>query len=123
MFHRIFHPRVFQALLFLVAGSIIVMLHHEQTIWQWALAGRLGITFLTFPGRTLALDRSAPFRRFLQQGRVLALACRKGPRDFLARFFTAFFLNRVLQAAAHRPSLLWETEKRSRREWDGKLRG
>ena len=55
MFHLFTHA-FFKALLFLGAGSIIVMLHHEQDIWKMGgLAGRLGITFLTFMVGTLAL--------------------------------------------------------------------
>jgi uncharacterized membrane protein HdeD (DUF308 family) len=60
MFHLFTHA-FFKALLFLGAGSIIVMLHHEQNIWKMGgLAGRLGITFLTFMVGTLALATIYP---------------------------------------------------------------
>src|SRR5689334_11748112 len=48
MFHLFTHA-FFKALLFLAAGSIIVMLHHEQDIWKMGgLSRRLPITFFTF---------------------------------------------------------------------------
>ena len=48
MFHLFTHA-FFKALLFLGAGSVIVMLHHEQDIWKMGgLAERLPITFVTF---------------------------------------------------------------------------
>ena len=48
MFHLFTHA-FFKALLFLGAGSIIIMLHHEQNIWKMGgLARKLQLTFLTF---------------------------------------------------------------------------
>ncbi len=56
MFHLFTHA-FFKALLFLGAGSIIIMLHHEQNIWKMGgLARHLPITFLTFVVGALASD-------------------------------------------------------------------
>jgi len=39
MFHLTTHA-FFKALLFLSAGSVIIGMHHEQDIWQWATCAR-----------------------------------------------------------------------------------
>src|SRR5438477_8481019 len=89
MFHLFTHA-FFKALLFLGAGSIIVMLHHEQNIWKMGgLAGRLGITFLTFMIGTLALIGFPPFSGFFSKDAVLALAHEKNPAIFWLALFTA----------------------------------
>jgi len=55
MFHLFTHA-FFKALLFLAAGSVIVMLHHEQDIWKMGgLSRKLPITFITFVVGALAL--------------------------------------------------------------------
>src|SRR5213075_1782900 len=55
IFHLFTHA-FFKALLFLAAGSVIVMLHHEQNIWKMGgLSRNLPITFLTFVIGALAL--------------------------------------------------------------------
>jgi NADH-quinone oxidoreductase subunit L len=90
IFHLFTHA-FFKALLFLGAGSIIVMLHHEQDIWKMGgLAGRLGITFLTFMAGTLALIGFPPFSGFFSKDAILALAWEKQPAIFLLALFTAF---------------------------------
>ena len=90
MFHLFTHA-FFKALLFLGAGSIIVMLHHEQNIWKMGgLAGRLGITFLTFMVGTLALIGFPPFSGFFSKDAILALAHEKDPAIFWLALFTAF---------------------------------
>src|SRR6266446_541615 len=90
MFHLFTHG-FFKALLFLGAGSIIVMLHHEQHIWKMGgLAGRLGITFLTFMVGTLALIGFPPFSGFFSKDAILALAHEKNPAIFWLALFTAF---------------------------------
>jgi len=90
MFHLFTHA-FFKALLFLGAGSIIVMLHHEQNIWKMGgLAGRLGITFLTFMIGTLALIGFPPFSGFFSKDAILALAHEKNPAIFWLALFTAF---------------------------------
>jgi len=90
MFHLFTHA-FFKALLFLGAGSIIVMLHHEQDIWKMGgLAGRLGITFLTFMAGTLALIGFPPFSGFFSKDAILSLAYEKNPAIFWLALFTAF---------------------------------
>ena len=90
MFHLFTHA-FFKALLFLCAGSIIVMLHHEQNIWKMGgLAGRLGITFLTFLVGTLALIGFPPFSGFFSKDAILALAYEKDRAIFWLALFTAF---------------------------------
>ena len=90
MFHLFTHA-FFKALLFLGAGSIIVMLHHEQNIWKMGgLAGRLGITFLTFMVGTLALIGFPPFSGFFSKDAILALAYEKNQKIFWLALFTAF---------------------------------
>src|SRR6201993_5103369 len=67
MFHLFTHA-FFKALLFLAAGSIIVMLHHEQNIWKMGgLAGKLPITFVTFAVGALALIGCPPFSGFFSK--------------------------------------------------------
>jgi len=90
MFHLFTHA-FFKALLFLGAGSVIVMLHHEQNIWKMGgLAGRLGITFLTFMVGTLALIGFPPFSGFFSKDAILALAYEKNSAIFCLALFTAF---------------------------------
>ncbi len=74
MFHLFTHA-FFKALLFLGAGSIIVMLHHEQNIWKMGgLSRRLPITFVTFAVGALALIGCPPFSGFFSKDAILALA-------------------------------------------------
>lgn len=100
MFHLFTHAS-FKALLFLGAGSIIVMLHHEQNIWKMGgLAGRLGITFLTFMVGTLALIGFPPFSGFFSKDAILAVAYEKNSAIFvlalLTAFLTAFYMVRLV---------------------------
>ncbi|MDQ3625733.1 MAG: NADH-quinone oxidoreductase subunit L [Verrucomicrobiota bacterium] len=90
MFHLFTHA-FFKALLFLGAGSIIVMLHHEQNIWKMgALAGKLRITFLTFLFGTLALIGCPPFSGFFSKDAILAVALARSTPLFAIALFTAF---------------------------------
>jgi NADH-quinone oxidoreductase subunit L len=100
MFHLFTHA-FFKALLFLGAGSIIVMLHHEQNIWKMGgLAGRLGITFLTFLVGTFALIGLPPFSGFFSKDAILALAWEKDRAIFWlalsTAFLTAFYMLRLV---------------------------
>jgi NADH-quinone oxidoreductase subunit L len=100
MFHLFTHA-FFKALLFLAAGSIIVMLHHEQNIWNMGgLAGRLGITFLTFLVGTFALIGLPPFSGFFSKDAILALAYEKNRAIFWlglsTAFLTAFYMLRLV---------------------------
>src|ERR1700737_3235150 len=74
MFHLFTHA-FFKALLFLAAGSIIIMLHHEQDIWKMGgLVKNLPITFFTFSVGALALIGCPPFSGFFSKDVILTLA-------------------------------------------------
>ena len=90
MFHLFTHA-FFKALLFLGAGCIIVMLHHEQNIWKMGgLAKNLPITFLTFFMGALALIGCPPFSGFFSKDAILALAYERNMPIFAVGLFTAF---------------------------------
>jgi NADH-quinone oxidoreductase subunit L len=100
MFHLFTHA-FFKALLFLGAGSIIIMLHHEQNIWKMGgLAKRLTITFVTFLIGTLALMGCWPFSGFWSKDAILALAYERSTPIFVlgvfTAFLTAFYMMRLL---------------------------
>src|SRR5262249_44811681 len=79
------------ALLFLAAGSVIVMLHHEQNIWKMGgLRRKLPITFVTFTVGALALIGCPPFSGFFSKDAILALAYQRNLPIFAVVLFTAF---------------------------------
>jgi NADH-quinone oxidoreductase subunit L len=90
MFHLFTHA-FFKALLFLAAGSVIVMLHHEQNIWKMGgLSRKLPITFVTFVVGGLALIGCPPFSGFFSKDAILALAYERNRPIFAVALFTAF---------------------------------
>jgi NADH-quinone oxidoreductase subunit L len=90
MFHLFTHA-FFKALLFLAAGSVIVMLHHEQNIWKMGgLSRKLSITFVTFLVGALALIGCPPFSGFFSKDAILALAYERNTAIFSVALFTAF---------------------------------
>src|SRR5216110_1793065 len=90
MFHLFTHA-FFKALLFLAAGSVIVMLHHEQNIWKMGgLSRRFPITFITFVVGALALIGCPPFSGFFSKDAILALAYERSTPIFILALFTAF---------------------------------
>jgi NADH-quinone oxidoreductase subunit L len=90
MFHLFTHA-FFKALLFLAAGSVIVMLHHEQNIWKMGgLSRRLPITFATFVVGALALIGCPPFSGFFSKDTILAIAYERNTPIFAVALFTAF---------------------------------
>jgi NADH-quinone oxidoreductase subunit L len=90
MFHLFTHA-FFKALLFLAAGSVIVMLHHEQNIWNMGgLSRKLPITFVTFFIGALALIGCPPFSGFFSKDAILALAYERNTPIFAVALFTAF---------------------------------
>jgi len=90
MFHLFTHA-FFKALLFLAAGSVIVMLHHEQNIWKMGgLSRKLPITFVTFLVGALALIGCPPFSGFFSKDAILALAYERNTPIFVVALFTAF---------------------------------
>src|SRR6266513_4698186 len=83
IFHLFTHA-FFKALLFLGAGSIIVMLHHEQNIWKMGgLSKKLRVTFLTFLVGTLALIGCPPFSGFFSKDAIIALAYERNMSIFV----------------------------------------
>jgi NADH-quinone oxidoreductase subunit L len=99
MFHLFTHA-FFKALLFLGAGCVIVMLHHEQNIWKMGgLARNLPITFLTFAAGALALIGCPPFAGFFSKDAILALAYAHNTPIFVLALFTAlltaFYMTRL----------------------------
>src|SRR5438876_9065579 len=100
MFHLFTHA-FFKALLFLGAGSIIVMLHHEQNIWKMGgLSRKLPVTFFTFTIGALALIGCPPFSGFFSKDAILALAYERNLPIFMLSLFTlfltAFYVVRLL---------------------------
>ncbi len=100
LFHLFTHA-FFKALLFLAAGSIIIMLHHEQDIWKMGgLAKNLPITFFTFTIGALALIGCPPFSGFFSKDAILALAYENNMSIFVVAlvtaFLTAFYILRLL---------------------------
>jgi NADH-quinone oxidoreductase subunit L len=100
MFHLFTHA-FFKALLFLAAGSVIVVLHHEQNIWKMGgLSRRLPITFVTFAVGALALAGCPPFSGFFSKDAILALAYERNTPIFavalFTTFLTAFYVMRML---------------------------
>src|SRR5213596_1690615 len=100
MFHLFTHA-FFKALLFLAAGSVIVMLHHEQNIWKMGgLSKKLPITFVTFLVGALALIGCPPFSGFFSKDAILALAYERNRPIFAVAlgtaFLTAFYVIRML---------------------------
>src|SRR5213592_1351965 len=100
MFHLFTHA-FFKALLFLGAGSVIVMLHHEQNIWNMGgLSRKLPITFVTFAVGALALIGCPPFSGFFSKDAILAIAYERNTPIFIAGLFTAsltaFYVVRLL---------------------------
>ena len=90
MFHLFTHA-FFKALLFLAAGSVIVMLHHEQNIWKMGgLRRKLPITFVTFAAGALALIGCPPFSGFFSKDAILAVAYEHNLSIFAVALFTAF---------------------------------
>jgi NADH-quinone oxidoreductase subunit L len=90
IFHLFTHA-FFKALLFLAAGSVIVMLHHEQNIWKMGgLFRSLPITFVTFSVGALALIGCPPFSGFFSKDAILALAYERNTPIFVVGLFTAF---------------------------------
>jgi NADH-quinone oxidoreductase subunit L len=89
-FFHLFTHAFFKALLFLAAGSVIIMLHHEQNIWKMGgLSRKLPITFVTFVVGALALIGCPPFSGFFSKDAILALAYERNMPIFAVGLFTA----------------------------------
>jgi NADH-quinone oxidoreductase subunit L len=101
MFHLTTHA-FFKALLFLGAGSIIYVLHHEQDIWKMgALRKKMPVTFWTFMAGSLALAAVWPFSGFFSKDAILEQALvRHNYALFCLGLFvailTAFYMSRLV---------------------------
>jgi NADH-quinone oxidoreductase subunit L len=72
MYHLSTHA-FFKALLFLGAGAVIHVLHHEQNIWNCGgLRDRMPVTYWTFLIGTLAIAGVPPFSGFYSKDAILA---------------------------------------------------
>jgi NADH-quinone oxidoreductase subunit L len=90
MFHLFTHA-FFKALLFLGAGAIIHMMHHEQDIWKMGgLSGKMKWTFLSFAAGYLALIGTPFFSGFFSKDVILLAAWQQNKFIFLLALFTAF---------------------------------
>jgi NADH-quinone oxidoreductase subunit L len=105
MFHLFTHAW-FKALLFLGAGAIIYVCHHEQDIWKMGgLRKTMPVTFWTFAAGTAALI-AVPFvtSGFYSKEAILAAAYGNGPFLLFAvagftALLTAFYMTRLVIVA------------------------
>jgi NADH-quinone oxidoreductase subunit L len=103
MFHLFTHA-FFKALLFLAAGAIIHVLHHEQDIWKMGgLSKSMRVTFLTFAAGYLALVGCPGLAGFFSKDLILAAAFQKNFGVFflavVTAFLTAFYMTRLFVVA------------------------
>ncbi len=110
-FHLMNHA-FFKALLFLGAGSVIVMTHHQQDMWKLGgLKDRAPITYWTFLAGALALAGIIPFSGFWSKDEILYDALAVGLETpillvayamaLLAVFFTGFYTFRMVMLTFH----------------------
>ena len=103
MFHLFTHA-FFKALLFLGAGAIIHVLHHEQNIWKMGgLRSRMKWTFLTFIAGYLALIGCPGLSGYFSKDLILLAAYNGNKIIFLfglfTAFLTAFYMTRLVVVA------------------------
>ncbi|WP_235277175.1 NADH-quinone oxidoreductase subunit L [Methylacidiphilum kamchatkense] len=99
MFHLCTHA-FFKALLFLGAGSILHVLHHEQNIWKMGgLWKKMPVTFVTFFIGTCALAGIPGFSGFYSKDTILEMVGEKNKMLFWIGLFTAgltaFYMTRL----------------------------
>ncbi len=103
LFHLMTHA-FFKALLFLGAGSVIHILHHEQNIRKMGgLFGKVKVTSITFLIGTLAIAGLPPFSGFFSKDLILEKAYQfpvfgqaLWTMGIVAAFFTAFYMFRLV---------------------------
>lgn len=109
MFHLITHA-CFKALLFLAAGSVIIMLHHEQNLWKMGnLRKYMPITYLAFLIGALSLSAIPPFAGYYSKDSIIEavhLAALPGAKYayialLIATFITALYIFRAFFLAFH----------------------
>ena len=99
VFHVITHA-FFKALLFLVAGSVIHAMHHEQDIRKMGgLKSKLPITHITFLIGCIAIAGIPPFSGFFSKDEILAAAFEKNKiywvLGLVGAAMTAFYMFRL----------------------------
>jgi NADH-quinone oxidoreductase subunit L len=106
MYHLTTHA-FFKALLFLAAGSVIHVLHHEQNIWEMGgLRTRMRTTYRTFLVGTLALAGFPLLSGFYSKDSILGAAAQRGTGSVglfilgsVVAMLTAFYMFRLLFVA------------------------
>ncbi len=111
VFHLMNHA-FFKALLFLGAGSVIILMHHEQDMWKMGgLKDKAPVTYWTFVAGALALAGIVPFSGFWSKDEILYDALIVGIEEplilgayamgLLAVFFTGFYTFRMVFLTFH----------------------
>ncbi len=111
VFHLMNHA-FFKALLFLGAGAVIVLMHHEQDMWKMGgLKEKAPVTYWTFLAGALALAGIIPFSGFWSKDEILFDAMIVGLEEplimfayamgLLAVFFTGFYTFRMVFLTFH----------------------
>jgi NADH-quinone oxidoreductase subunit L len=111
MYHLTTHA-FFKALLFLGAGSVIHVLHHEQDIWKMgALRNKMPVTFWTFLLGTLALCGVPPFSGFFSKDEIIAATLDPGHGNLFlfvlavgVALLTTFYMSRLVLVAFFGPA-------------------
>ncbi|MFC4437129.1 MULTISPECIES: NADH-quinone oxidoreductase subunit L [Natrialbaceae] len=111
VFHLMNHA-FFKALLFLGAGAVIILMHHEQNMWKMGgLKDKAPVTYYTFLAGALALAGIVPFSGFWSKDEVLYDALIVGLEQplilaayamgLVAVFFTGFYTFRMVFLTFH----------------------
>ncbi|MWV40199.1 NADH-quinone oxidoreductase subunit L [Natrialba sp. INN-245] len=111
VFHLMNHA-FFKALLFLGAGAVIVLMHHEQDMWKMGgLKEKAPVTYYTFLAGALALAGIIPFSGFWSKDEILYDAFIVGLEEpvimaayamgLVAVFFTGFYTFRMVFLTFH----------------------
>ena len=103
MYHLTTHA-FFKALLFLGAGSVIHVLHHQQNIWKMGgLSEKMPVTYWTFLLATLALCGVPPLSGFFSKDEILAAASNHSVALFVlatvVAMLTTFYMFRLIFVA------------------------
>ncbi|WP_440769577.1 NADH-quinone oxidoreductase subunit L [Natronorubrum sp. DTA28] len=111
VFHLMNHA-FFKALLFLGAGAVIILMHHEQDMWKMGgLKDKAPVTYYTFLAGALALAGIIPFSGFWSKDEILYDALIVGLEEpiilaayamgLVAVFFTGFYTFRMVFLTFH----------------------
>ncbi|MFP8955847.1 NADH-quinone oxidoreductase subunit L [Natrialbaceae archaeon A-CW3] len=111
VFHLMNHA-FFKALLFLGAGAVIVLMHHEQNMWKMGgLKDKAPVVYYTFLAGALALAGIVPFSGFWSKDEILFDAIIVGLNEpiilaayamgLVAVFFTGFYTFRMVFLTFH----------------------